>query len=517
MGHDSLPLYIQAKDLLLRKDSLISLLYVSLTIALLVLVVDYARMLNLRRKMPPGPFPLPIVGNTFLLPDTKPWFYFEKLSQQYNAPMITFWIGRSPTVWLNDAWAASELLDKRAGIYSSRPRMVVFGDLGSGDWNLVTMKYGERWYHLTKETVADGRRVHRKITHSGVGTQQVRSYRTIQNNESKLIAHSLLDEPTRFEKHFERYAASVVSIIAYGRRIPNYLDPIITEVIAVMQLAAELNVPGKTFPMLMETFPILAKFPNWMAPWKHGLGGRRRGKDFFFSLAKEANDESPNDNFARQIFDLKEKYDLDDREISAISGNLFGAGSDTSSSTLVTMVLACVMFPEAVKKAQQEIDEVVGSDRSPGFDDLLNMPYVEAFVKEVFRWRSVAIIGGQPHAPIQDDYYNGWFIPKNTWVQGNLWYVLRGIDPTLGLYIVIHAIFPIPIDSIPTDISKKISCHTRMKRDITPLVGDDEVPSFPIHADKSVFWTSPCRARNTYHSCSTVVGFPLSEKERCTG
>jgi len=369
MGHDSLPLYIQAKDLLLQKDSLISLAYASLTIALLVLIVDYARMLNLRRKMPPGPFPLPIVGNTFFLPDTKPWFYFEKLSRKYNAPMITFWIGRNPTVWLNDAWAASELLDKRAGIYSSRPRMVVFGELGSGDWNLVTMKYGERWYHLTKRQCTDDRRVHRKITHLGVGTQQVRSYRTIQNNESKLIALSLLDEPTRFEKHFERYAASVVSIIAYGRRIPSYLDPIITEVIAVMQFAAELNVPGKTFPMLMETFPILAKFPNWMAPWKRGLGGRRRGKDFFFSLAKEANDESPNDNFARQIFDLKEKYDLDDREISAISGNLFGAGSDTSSSTLVTMVLACVMFPDAVKRAQKEIDEVVGPDGSPDFDE----------------------------------------------------------------------------------------------------------------------------------------------------
>jgi Cytochrome P450 len=120
--------------------------YTLATMAVIALVVDYARMLNLRRKMPPGPFPWPIVGNTFMLPDTKPWFYFEELSKKYNVPMITFWIGRNPTVWLNDAWAASELLDKRAGIYSSRPHMVVFGDLGTGDWNLVTMKYGERWY-----------------------------------------------------------------------------------------------------------------------------------------------------------------------------------------------------------------------------------------------------------------------------------------------------------------------------------------------------------------------------------
>jgi cytochrome P450 len=88
---------------------------------------------------------------------------------------------------------------------------------------------------------------------------------------------------------------------------------------------------------------------------------------------------------------------------------------------MITMVLAAIMFPETAKKAQDELDRVVGHDRSPHFDGLPQRPYLEAFVKEVSRWRSVGIIGGQPHAPIQDDYYNGWFIPKNTWVQGNLW------------------------------------------------------------------------------------------------
>ena len=114
------------------------------------LIIDYARILYLRSKMPPGPFPLPIVGNVLQFPKEKPWYRFEEWSKKYNEPVITVWIGRNPTVWLNDAWCASELLDKRAGIYSSRPHMVVFGDLGSGNDNLVTMKYGDRWsipYH----------------------------------------------------------------------------------------------------------------------------------------------------------------------------------------------------------------------------------------------------------------------------------------------------------------------------------------------------------------------------------
>ena len=67
--------------------------------------------------------------------------------------------------------------------------------------NLVTMFYGDRW------------RVHRKLTHQGVGLQQVRRYRGFQNDESRVIAYELLRTPEKYASHFERYAAAVVSII----------------------------------------------------------------------------------------------------------------------------------------------------------------------------------------------------------------------------------------------------------------------------------------------------------------
>ncbi|ORY09996.1 cytochrome P450 [Clohesyomyces aquaticus] len=393
-----------------------------LVTATLGILADYAWMLYLRSKMPPGPLPLPIIGNTFQLPDTKPWIYFETLSKKYNTPLITFWIGRNPTVWINDAWTANELLDKRAGIYCSRPRMLVFAELGAGQYNLVNM-------YTTTPAERDRFRIQRKLMHQGVGIQQVKKYRSFQDDESKVVAYDMLTTPENYVAHFERYATSVVSIIGFGRRVADSNDPIITDVIAVMHRAADLNVPGKSFPMLMETFPILAKVPTEFAPWKHGLGARRttgRGHDFFYTLAKEANDNPGHDDcYVKMLFKEAPKYNLHPCEISALSGNLFGAGSDTSSSTLITAVLAMRAFPETMNPAWEELDRVVGSDRSPSFDDDANLPYMRAFVKEVFRWRSVAIIGGQPHAPVQDDYYNGWLIPKSTWVQGNVWAIHR--------------------------------------------------------------------------------------------
>ena len=293
--------------------------------------------------------------------------------------------------------------------------MVVFGELGTGQSNLVTMR-------TRNPEERDHWRIHRKLMHLGVGVQAVRKWREIQDNESKVVSLDFLREPTEYVKHLERYATSVVSIIAFGRRVASYNDPIITEVIAHMHLAADLNVPGKSFPMLMETFPFLSKVPNAIAPYKRGLG-RARGFNFFYALAEEARQKASqfDDMFVKYLFGEAPKYALREEEISSLTGNLFGAGSDTSSSTLITFVLACCAFPEVLIPAWEELDRVVGPDRSPHFDDEPNLPYVKALVKEVFRWRSVAIIGGQPHAPTHDDYYNGYLIPKGTWTQGNVW------------------------------------------------------------------------------------------------
>lgn len=113
---------------------------------LLAVCCSYGRMLWLRRRLPPGPFPLPIVGNMLALPKAKPWIDFEKWSNDYGSPMITIWVGRTANVIVNDSWTASELMEKRADIYSSRPRRILMGDVcGTTDSNQVLLKYNDHW------------------------------------------------------------------------------------------------------------------------------------------------------------------------------------------------------------------------------------------------------------------------------------------------------------------------------------------------------------------------------------
>jgi len=71
------------------------------------------------------------------------------------------------------------------------------------------------------------------------------------------------------------------------------------------------------------------------------------------------------------------------------------------------------MHPEAQQKAQEEIDRVVGSKRLPDYSDRSaeNMPYMEAIYREVLRIAAPLPLG-MPHTVSEDNYYNGYFIPK---------------------------------------------------------------------------------------------------------
>jgi hypothetical protein len=99
-------------------------------------------------------------------------------------------------------------------------------------------------------------------------------------------------------------------------------------------------------------------------------------------------------------------------------------------------------YPEAQKKAQAELDAVIGPHRLPEFSDRPSLPYVNALIKETMRWQLVVPLGkslkfldtcqerGRPfehlavaHMATDDDVYEGYFIPKGSIILGNAWCV----------------------------------------------------------------------------------------------
>jgi cytochrome P450 len=137
----------------------------------------------------------------------------------------------------------------------------------------------------------------------------------------------------------------------------------------------------------------------------------------------EGNPEAVPDSLCKLLLELREKESvpLSETHFSYVPASLFGAGSDTTSSTLCSAFLALITHPSVLRKAQTELDSVVGSERTPNFGDEANLPYLRALCKETLRWRPVAVLGGTPHASTETDSYEQWTIPAGTTILGNNW------------------------------------------------------------------------------------------------
>jgi cytochrome P450 len=131
--------------------------------------------------------------------------------------------------------------------------------------------------------------------------------------------------------------------------------------------------------------------------------------------------------FCVDMVEAQKGEGFDDDSACYISGTLLEAGSDTTSSTLIGFVQAMLLFPDAQRKAHAELDRVIGSDRMPTMEDEDSLPYIRSCVKETLRWMPTAILGAVPHATTQDDYYEGFLIPKNAGVMNNVWGI--NMDP----------------------------------------------------------------------------------------
>lgn len=116
----------------------------------------------------------------------------------------------------------------------------------------------------------------------------------------------------------------------------------------------------------------------------------------------------------------------DEKAIKFSAAALYGGGAETTISSLSGFVLAMLKFPDVQRKAQEEIDGVIGNGRLPQHEDRERLPYVDAVVKEALRWWPVTPLG-IPHSVDEDIEYRGYLIPKGTILVPSIWWFLH--DP----------------------------------------------------------------------------------------
>ncbi|KAH9987255.1 cytochrome P450 [Russula vinacea] len=177
---------------------------------------------------------------------------------------------------------------------------------------------------------------------------------------------------------------------------------------------------------LVDIFPWMNHIPARFAKWKReGLQAFAEGSEMFRGLLNHVKVDLANGgdrpSFCASLIQHPDRGSLSELEMSFLAGQLYSAGADTTATTLSWWMLAMLAFPEVQRRAQAEIDDVVGRDRLPTFADSPRLPYVHAIIKEVLRWRPILPFG-IPHAATEEDWYEGMYIPKGTLCISNLWH-----------------------------------------------------------------------------------------------
>ncbi|THV02578.1 cytochrome P450 [Dendrothele bispora CBS 962.96] len=380
-----------------------------------LVVVWVAR--NARRlPLPPGPRGLPIVGNIFDLQTSASFLQFTEWKQKYG-PIFSLNLLGQTVIVLNTHKVAADLLDRRSNLYSDRPRFVVVFEYLSDSLLFSAAPYGDYW-----------RRV-RKLAHENLNNRACAYVQPFQEREAATLALTMVDDPANWDDHLKRSSASAVLSVVYGfPPIKRSDDPIINRIMEHMHRTVDGGTTGQN---LVEVFPILRHVPSWMAKWKReAMHWCREDTKLFQELLDytqksiDAGDSNP--CFSTAWIQNAKNHGLSRREIAWLSGTMFGAGVETTSAALSGFVMAMVMYPDVLRKAQEEMDRVVGKDRLPTFEDKDNLPYCRAMVKETLRWWPPGPVG-VPHRLTQDDVYDGYLIPKGSTMIYNVWAMNR--DP----------------------------------------------------------------------------------------
>lgn len=364
-----------------------------------LLVHEYRR----DKGLPPGPPRLPLIGNLHQAPNEVPWRQYGEWTKKYG-PIFRLQYGLTTVIMLGTREAAHELLDKRSSIYSSRPRLVMAGECTTKGMHVLLMPYGQQW------------RTHQKMQASCLNIRVSQTYHPLQDLESKQLIYELLST-NDFASRYHRYTSSLMYALAYGRRCHRGDEP---EIQGADQVNENFLYAGRVGTWIVDALPVLNRLPKMLALWKkhaerfYNLESRLHTQNMKNGLA------TPSWNMAKQINSAKEAQTMRPLEVAYDIGIIYEAGIDTTNIALEVFTLAAVLNPEFVLNAQNELDAVVGADRMPNFDDKPRLPYIDAVVKEVLRWRPVSA-GGIPHAVTQDDEYLGYRIPKGATVIGNHW------------------------------------------------------------------------------------------------
>ncbi|XP_058150369.1 cytochrome P450 2U1 [Dasypus novemcinctus] len=390
------------------------------------------------RGIPPGPTPWPLVGNFghMLLPpflQRYSWVHraarasgtqaiLDKLARVYGS-IFSFFIGHQLVVVLNDFHSVREALVHQAEVFSDRPR-VPLSSIVTKEKGIVFAHYGPVWRQQRKFS-------HSTLRHFGLGKLSLEP-KIIE--EFKFVKEEMQkhgEEPFSPFPIVSNAVSNIICSLCFGQRF-DYTHSEFKKMLGFMSRGLEISLNKQL---------LLINICSWLyylpfGPFKELRKIQKDLTNFLKKIIKDHQEsldvKNPQDFIDMYLLHVEEEKkhnsnsSFNEDYLFYIISDLFIAGTDTTTNTLLWCLLYMSLNPDVQEKVHEEIERVIGPDRAPSLTDKFQMPYTEATIMEVQRL-AVVVPLAIPHMASEETVLQGYTIPKDTLILPNLWSVHR--DP----------------------------------------------------------------------------------------
>ncbi|XP_072195698.1 cytochrome P450 2H1 isoform X1 [Excalfactoria chinensis] len=380
---------------------------VLLLVCISCLLIAAWRSASRRGKEPPGPTPIPIIGNVFQLNPRNLMGSFKEISKKYG-PIFTIYIGPKKAVVLYGYDIVKEALIDNGEAFSGRAILPLIEKLFKGTGILTSN--GETWRQLRRFALTT-------LRDFGMGKKGIEE--RIQEEAHFLVerirnTHEKSFNPGKFIIHA---VSNIICSIVFGDRF-DYEDKKYLDLIEMLEENNKYQNRIQTqlynfFPAIMDSLP---------GPHKAIIKNTEKVDAFITEIVRrhqESFDPSCprdfTDAFINKMQQEKGNSHFTVESLTRTTIDLFLAGTGTTSTTLRYGLLILLKHPEVEEKIHKEIDRVVGRDRSPCMADRSQLPYTDAVIHEIQRFIDFLPLN-VPHAVTKDTMLRDYFIPKDTMI-----------------------------------------------------------------------------------------------------
>ncbi|CAK9200287.1 unnamed protein product [Sphagnum troendelagicum] len=387
-----------------------------------------------RLRIAPGPFPIwPVLGS---LPSIGklPHRTFYHLSKKYG-DVMELKLGSTRAVVISSPDFAKEILKTHDQVCASRPDVVAAHVMLYGKKDIAFAPYGNHWRHMRKLCELEL-----------LSAKRLRSTKNLRSEEVSFMVkdvYKLCKEGKGVNMQSRLYETSmnVVTRMLFKRRYFDNTRQSTAEAEEFKELVVKLVNLAGVFN-LSDYIPYLKPFDlqGYVPIMKEA---NSRIDRFLSKIIEEHVEDSKSTSTAADHRDEEEEEEakdfvdvmlslpaaetgsgrLEKNTIKAVIADMIGAGTDTSATTVEWALVELLRHPEAMKKAQEELDDVIGSERVVDEGDISELKYLQAIVKETFRLHPPATL--LSHESIGDCTVGGYFIPAKTRIFVNVWAVHR--------------------------------------------------------------------------------------------